>query len=74
MMGDRGEQFTASELRRLTRRGWRVINHIALKRHSTLDAEEIVREAMRVAAGLCIYTNDHLVLESLGEVPAGGTS
>lgn len=31
MMGDRGEQFTATELRRLRRHGWRVINHVALR-------------------------------------------
>jgi Nuclease-related domain len=37
MMGDRGEQFTASELRRMRRRGWRVMNHVALKRHSDID-------------------------------------
>lgn len=40
---------------------------LALKRHSTLDTEEIVREAMKVASKLCIYTNDHLVMETLGE-------
>jgi hypothetical protein len=37
MMGDRGEQFTASELRRMRRRGWRVINHVSLKRHLDID-------------------------------------
>jgi Nuclease-related domain len=37
MMGDRGEQFTASELRRMQRRGWRVINHVSLKRHTDID-------------------------------------
>jgi hypothetical protein len=31
VMGDRGEQLTASELRRLRRHGWRVINHVALR-------------------------------------------
>ncbi|WP_162164476.1 nuclease-related domain-containing protein [Intrasporangium chromatireducens] len=31
MMGDEAEQWTATELRRLSRRGWRVINHVALR-------------------------------------------
>lgn len=39
---------------------------LALKRHSNLDAEQIVREAMKISAQLCIYTNDHLTLEKLG--------
>lgn len=30
-----------------------------------LDAETIARKAMAVAAGICVYTNDNLVLESL---------
>jgi len=37
----------------------------ALIRHSELSAAEIAREAMRVAAEICIYTNDHLTLEEL---------
>jgi len=37
----------------------------ALKRHSTLDARAIAEEAMRVAAGLCIYTNTHVTVEEL---------
>ena len=31
-----------------------------------LDAEEIVRRAMAIAAGICIYTNDKITLEKLG--------
>jgi Nuclease-related domain len=31
MMGDQGEQWTAQELRKLRRRGWRVVNHIMLR-------------------------------------------
>jgi len=31
MMGDLAEQWTASELRKLRRRGWRVLNHVMLK-------------------------------------------
>lgn len=37
----------------------------ALMAHSSLDAESIVREAMRLTADLCIYTNDQLVVETL---------
>src|SRR5207249_4560362 len=31
----------------------------------SMDAEEIVRRAMAIAAGICIYTNDKLTLEKL---------
>ncbi len=34
-----------------------------------LDAEEIARRAMKVAAGLCVYTNDEIVVESLETEP-----
>ena len=37
----------------------------ALLRHSTLDARAIVEEAMRIAAEICIYTNDQLAIEEL---------
>lgn len=37
----------------------------ALLRHTPLSAVEIAREAMRIAAELCIYTNDRLTLEEL---------
>ncbi len=37
----------------------------ALLRHTALSAGEIAREAMRIAAELCIYTNDRLTLEEL---------
>jgi ATP-dependent HslUV protease, peptidase subunit HslV len=37
----------------------------ALIAHSELDAKSIVTEAMRVAAGICIYTNDHITVEVL---------
>ena len=37
----------------------------ALVAHSTLDAKAIVAEAMRIAAGICIYTNDHVTVETL---------
>ena len=37
----------------------------ALVRHSTLDTRAIVEQAMSIAAGICIYTNDRLVVEEL---------
>ena len=30
-----------------------------------LDAESIARKAMEIAAGICIYTNDNVIIESL---------
>jgi ATP-dependent HslUV protease subunit HslV len=37
----------------------------ALLRHSSLSPEETVRQAMSIAADICIYTNHNLVLEVL---------
>ena len=37
----------------------------ALVAHSELDAKGIVTEAMRIAAGICVYTNDHITVEIL---------
>jgi ATP-dependent HslUV protease subunit HslV len=37
----------------------------ALMAHSQLDAAGIAREAMKIAASLCIYTNDQIVIEAL---------
>jgi len=37
----------------------------ALIRHSDLDARTLAEEAMRIAASICIYTNDRIVLEEL---------
>ena len=37
----------------------------ALIAHSQLDARAVASEAMKIAASLCIYTNDHVILESL---------
>ncbi len=36
MMGEIGEQWTARELRRLRKRGWRLVNHVLLK-HDDID-------------------------------------
>jgi ATP-dependent HslUV protease subunit HslV len=38
----------------------------ALVKHSSLDARGIVGEALRIAAGICIYTNEQIALEELG--------
>lgn len=37
----------------------------ALLRHSGLDATAVAREAMAIAAEICVYTNDRLTLETL---------
>jgi len=37
----------------------------ALLKYSSLTAEEIVKEAMLIAASICPYTNENLVLEIL---------
>ena len=39
----------------------------ALLRHSDLTATEIAREAMKIAAEICIYTNDHIKIEEIDE-------
>jgi ATP-dependent HslUV protease subunit HslV len=37
----------------------------ALVDHSELDAKSIAEEAMKIAASICIYTNDNIVVETL---------
>jgi ATP-dependent HslUV protease subunit HslV len=37
----------------------------ALVMHSGLDAEAICRQAMAIAASICIYTNDNIVVEKM---------
>jgi ATP-dependent HslUV protease subunit HslV len=37
----------------------------AMVRHSSLSAAEIAREAVKIAGELCIYTNDHIIVEEL---------
>ena len=37
----------------------------ALVKHSGLSAEEVAREALLIAAQLCVYTNDQLTVEVL---------
>jgi ATP-dependent HslUV protease subunit HslV len=37
----------------------------ALVQHTTLDARTVAESAMRIAAAICVYTNDQLVFEEL---------
>jgi len=37
----------------------------ALMAHSSLDAEHIARASMKIAADLCVYTNDNLIVATL---------
>jgi ATP-dependent HslUV protease subunit HslV len=37
----------------------------ALLKHTTLSAKEIAEEAMRVAAAICVFTNDRILMEEL---------
>ena len=37
----------------------------ALIAHSDLDAKAVVREAMRIAAGICVFTNSEITIETL---------
>jgi ATP-dependent HslUV protease subunit HslV len=37
----------------------------ALVRHTPLGAEEIVRESLRIASEICVYSNDSIVVEVL---------
>jgi ATP-dependent HslUV protease subunit HslV len=37
----------------------------ALIQHADLDAKSVALEALRIAAGICIYTNDQIVVEAL---------
>jgi ATP-dependent HslUV protease subunit HslV len=37
----------------------------ALCAHSDLPAEQIAEQALRIAAGICVYTNDHITVETL---------
>lgn len=37
----------------------------ALLRHSVLDSEKVVLEAMAIASEICVFTNDKIVVETL---------
>ncbi len=38
----------------------------ALVKHTDLSSSEIAFEAMRIAADICVYTNDEIIIEELG--------
>lgn len=38
---------------------------IALIEHSDLSAAEICQEAMKIAANICVYTNDSIIVETI---------
>lgn len=40
---------------------------IALLKHTNLGAHEIVEESLKIAANLCIYTNDKIIIEELSD-------
>lgn len=35
----------------------------AMVKHTELEAREIAEEAIRIASGICVYTNDHIIVE-----------
>ncbi len=37
----------------------------ALIRHTSLSAQEIAEESLKIAAGICVYTNDRITVEVL---------
>jgi len=37
----------------------------ALYNHTDMPAEEVVREALKIAASICVYTNDNISVEKL---------
>jgi ATP-dependent HslUV protease subunit HslV len=37
----------------------------ALLKHADLDARSVVRDAMKIAASICVYTNDKIIVETL---------
>jgi len=37
----------------------------ALLNHSDLSARDIVEQSLQIAAGVCVYTNDHVTIETL---------
>jgi len=39
----------------------------ALTKHTKFSSQEIVKEAMNIAADICIYTNHNIIVETLGE-------
>ncbi|MDR1028911.1 MAG: ATP-dependent protease subunit HslV [Clostridiales Family XIII bacterium] len=44
----------------------------ALYNHTDMDAEQIVREALMIASSICVYTNDRITVEKLGDAGETG--
>jgi len=44
----------------------------ALVHFSTLDAREIVLQALKITSEICIYTNDEITMEEIKKAPAAG--
>ena len=44
----------------------------ALLNHSNLEAADICLEAMKIASSICVYTNDHIIVEKIGEAYESG--
>jgi len=40
---------------------------IALSRHTDMEANEIVKEAMGIAGSICVFTNDSITVEEMSE-------
>ncbi len=38
---------------------------LSLLKHTQLDARDIVTEAMKIAATICVFTNDSITIEEL---------
>jgi ATP-dependent HslUV protease, peptidase subunit HslV len=38
---------------------------LALSRHTSLSAREIATESLKIAAELCVYTNDNILIETI---------
>ncbi|MDD4377586.1 MAG: ATP-dependent protease subunit HslV [Eubacteriales bacterium] len=37
----------------------------ALFNHTDMSAEDVVRESLKIASSICVYTNDHITVEKL---------
>ena len=37
----------------------------ALLKHTKMDVKDVVKEALRITSKICIYTNDHILVEEL---------
>lgn len=46
----------------------------ALASHTDLSAADITRESLRIAASICVYTNERIIVDTLGAASAGKTA